>query len=171
MNEIQIMNIKMSNPNKYYQPEYLLRVILFFFQDDHNDLAGCPSMWLKLINDQTMKDDTREEIKRRFEQVATPYHLISYLIDHRKTSKNTENDDIHKQVWTPLLQEQQEEARNYIFEQKTHLTAAIAAYESEDSFIFPKVSFSSRLNVLSPLKYWQYIRKISTNDQLNNFVL
>lgn len=150
---------------------YHFNVIIFFTYLEHFveiylcDLCDCTSTWLNLIHDQDIQENVKDEISRRFKQVATPFHLLAYLIDHRK--KDLELNECPHIKLTP---DQEEKARNVIFDHPdaSSLTMVLAAYETEDATIFPKAAFNS-LSALSPIKYWEYIRKISKYEPVQKF--
>ena len=71
--------------------------------------------------------------------------------------------------WPPLNTDLQEKARNFIVELEEDFPIVLAGYETEDDSIFPKKSFSKSLAKLSPIKYWEYITKISIFEPVKRF--
>ena len=55
----------------------------FNLQSDNIGLADCTAIWLRLRQNDCIKEDILSEISNRFQQVATPEHLLAYMLDHR----------------------------------------------------------------------------------------
>ena len=119
-----------------------------------------------MMKEDVLKEEIREEITRRFNQVVTPQHLLACLLDHRNLI-DVENDDENREIL--LSEEQKEVARNFVFNRNDNFTVVLAAYETKDDTIFPKASFQKSMKHLSPIKYWTYIRQIAAMTTVKEF--
>ena len=137
-----------------------ISVALNSFQDDTSNLSDCTNNWLKLIDDESILEVVRQDIKRQFLEVVTPPHLAAYMLDHRRrltdkvtdigvgneneASKNSEggkDPDLE-----PAMQEQ---VRDYFENKDDCFAAVLAAYEMEDVSVFPKTAFRPSMVNLS----------------------
>lgn len=142
-------------------------------------MSDCVSLWLKLISNATIMEDVRKEIKKRFQQVSTPQHLLAYLIDHRRIKKMTidveprddeqNSEESDNSEWPCLSDEQADIARTFVSEREEDFVVVLAAYETADDTMFPKVAFNKSMYKLTPRKYWNYIQQISTLEPVKRF--
>ena len=128
-------------------------------------------------------EDVRKEIKRRFQQVATPQHLLAYLIDHRRNKMTTDIEPEDHEVqnseeqesdksqcdWPRLSEEQADIARTFVSEREEDFVVVLAAYETADDTMFPKLAFNKSMSKLTPIKYWKYIQQIATLEPVKRF--
>ena len=96
-------------------------------------------------------------------------HFLAYFLNHIRHFLNGENTRKTKRAYE-LSSEQEEEARNLIFNNENgDLTVVAAAFETKDTFFFPSATFSFSLKRLAPTRYWQYIKKLAKLPDVQEF--
>ncbi|MEL7307755.1 MAG: hAT transposon family protein, partial [Pseudomonadota bacterium] len=112
-------------------------------QSDSSDLADATLAWMELIRDESLPEEVRRIIEKRFEEVRTPFHILAVML----RGKN-----IH------LRKELKDEAMAHLENLNNDFPGIMAAYEMEDASMFPKAAFQNSVkNVLAPIKYWGWI--------------
>ena len=140
-----------------------ISVALNSFQDDTSNLSDCTKNWLKLVDDDSILEAVRKDIKQRFLEVATPPHLAAYMLDHRRRLTDKVRDpaagDENEASQNPegskdpdLEPAMQEQVRDYFENKDDSFAAVLAAYEMEDVSVFPKTAFRPSMVNLTPDK-------------------
>ena len=95
-----------------------------------------------MVGNESINEEVKNAISTRFEQVATPEHFLAYMLDHRRKSQldqgleafvekeDHQDPDASTESWPSLTDDQEDQARSYIFDKYEALTPALAAYES-----------------------------------------
>ena len=126
-------------------------------QSDSSGLFDCVKAWLQLLNDEAFPDHLKTAIQTRYKKGVTDFHSLAYLV-----SKEPSDPDL-----TP---EEYSKARERFSEQYPNLVLYLAGFEIEDDSLFGKTAFSSDIRrLLSPQKYWQYVRKVSQLPDAKKF--
>ena len=90
------------------------------------------------------------------------------MVDHRY--KLSETNDGVKQLNLRLLSSTQEDfVRNLIFEKDEELTPVLAAFETNDTVMFPLVVFKHFMTRLSPAKYSEYVGNVARKEEVKKF--
>ena len=120
----------------------------------------------------------KASIKERMNEALTPHHLLGYLLDHRRLQASSDASDDEAPLagaaanikkWPEMTPRQCEAARDLVSETDPELDVILAAYETKDTSIFPKVAFSASLCKMSPLKYWSYIKHVCGLQPVKTF--
>ena len=114
--------------------------------------------WRRLIEDNDLPDKLRQAISARANQALTNYHTLAYMLCPRN------------ETYPQLPSAMYDEARNYLAENYPAHIAYMAAFEVQDTTLYPKSLFNSELRrVLTPTKYWQWARKVCTLKEAKDF--
>ena len=90
------------------------------------------------------------------------------MVDHRY--KLSETNDGVKQLNLRLLSSTQEDfVRNLIFEKDEELTPVLAAFETNDTVMFPSVAFKHSMTIHFLAKYWEYVGNVAQKVEDKNF--
>ena len=90
------------------------------------------------------------------------------MVDHQYELSET-NDGVN-QVNLPLLSSAQEDfARDLIIEKEEDLIPALAAFETNDTVMFPRVAFKHSMTKLFPAKYWKYVGFVARKEEVKIF--
>ena len=68
----------------------------------------------------------------------------------------------------PLSSAQEDFACDLIFE-KDELILALAAFETNDTVMFPSVAFKHSMTILFPAKYWEYVGNVARKEEVKIF--
>ena len=90
------------------------------------------------------------------------------MVDHRYKLSET-NDWVNEVNRPPLSSAQEDFARDLIFEKEEELIPALAAYETNDTAMFPRVAFKPSMKKLSPAKYWEYVGNVARKEEVKKF--
>ena len=121
--------------------------VLNMFQDNTKNLSDYVRGWLRLINDGNIKKDVRTAIDSRFRKMATVWHILAFMLDNRDCSD-----------WPELPIDLADEARKAVLEMGEANIHAMAAFEIEDTSVFPKLAFTKTIKEkMEPGKYWSYV--------------
>ena len=133
--------------------------VLNMFQDDTKNLSDCVRGWLRLIKDGNIKEDVRAAIKSRFRKTASVWHFLAFMLDNRDRSD-----------WPELPTDLAEEAHEAVLEMGEAKIHAMAAFEIEDTSIFPKLAFTKSIkDKMEPGKYRSYVFKVTTAVENTTF--
>ena len=87
-------------------------------------------------------------------------HLLFYLVNRQY--KLSETNDGVNEVNRPLLSSAQEDfACDLIFEKNEELIPALAAFETNDTVMFPCAAFKHSIAKLSQARYWEYVGNVA----------
>ena len=102
------------------------------------------------------------ETGKRAKSALTPHHFLAYMCDPQHM--------IADKAHPSLSAAQEEQARDVIFQSSDDLVTALAAYETQNLDLFPKVAFNTTLiTKFSSRKYWEYIEKIAREECVKKF--
>jgi hypothetical protein len=73
------------------------------------------------------------------------------------------------QIGPSLTSEQDDIARNFVFEKESDFAVVLAAYKTADDIMFPKIAFNKSISKLSSCKYWNYIEQIAPIEPFKRF--
>ena len=129
---------------------------LNIMQSDSSHLGDCMNMWLMLRSNENLTEELKQELGKRMEKTITPFHILAKIV------MNKAGDD--------LPSEHKVKAMDYIEQIDDRLPGMLAAYEMEDTTIFPPHAFKDSIkNVLEPVKYWKYVCNNTTLEPLKIF--
>jgi hypothetical protein len=137
---------------------------LNIFQSDKSDLSQCVLWWLKLMNDEDLHEDLRDEVKRRATEALSPQHLIAFMLDNRIYDDGDEENNQPR-----LSQDQEEVARQFLAETDELFSGILAAYVTKDTTIFPPSAFQTSIRHLQPQNYWRYLYVICHSESVKKF--
>jgi len=66
----------------------------------------------------------------------------------------------------PLSSVQEDFACDQIFEKDEELIPALAAFETNDTVMFPRVAFKHSMTKLFPAKYWEYVGYVARKEEV-----
>ena len=126
--------------------------VLNMFQDDTKNLSDCVRGWLRLVNDGNIKEDVRAAIDSRFRKTASVWHILAFMLDNRDRGD-----------WPELPSDLADEAREAVLEMGEANIHAMAAFEIEDTSVFPMLAFTKSIkDKMEPGKYWSYVAKVTS---------
>lgn len=126
-------------------------------QSDSANLVDATNTWLSIATHPSLSEDIKESVEKRKQQAITPYHILAKLLHNHDQGPKL-----------PLELKQQ--AMDYLEEIDESFLGIHAAYETEDTTVFPSTAFKQSIkNLLEPLKYWNYIKKNTELAPLQRF--
>lgn len=98
------------------------------------------------------------EIEGLFREAFTPYHGLAYLLDPEAEEGRPE-----------LPADLKEKARNMVAEKGDGQLGALIAFETEDTTVFPSITFSKAAKKSTAPRYWAYVAKICDDAEGKKF--
>lgn len=135
--------------------------VLNQFQSDSADLSMCTAAWISLIQNPSIAEEVRADLKIRSGQALTIQHKIALFLNNRVCLL-----DKHGQS---LEEENEIEVRDYFIPKDPKDAAVLAAFVTKDSSIFQSIAFNPSMGKLTLIKYWRFIGTITRNDSVREF--
>ena len=125
-------------------------------QSDTSHLGDAMSTWLTLSTHPALSDELKSAVQKRMEQAVTPYHTLARMVMTKA------GPDI------PL--DLKQDALDYAESLDSTFLGILAAFEVEDSSVFPPAAFKNSIRtVLEPAKYWNFIARNTELEPLKRF--
>lgn len=125
-------------------------------QSDTSHLGDAMNTWLMLSTNPALSDELKSAVQKRMDQAITPYHILAKMV------MNKAGHEI------PL--ELKQDALDHAETLDSFFPVILAAFEVEDSSVFPPVAFKNSIRrVLEPAKYWSFIARNTELEPLKRF--
>ena len=105
------------------------------------------STWQELMNDETLPKNLQEEVKRRYNESVTEYHVLAYMV-----GKSEDQPD--------LPDEEYEKARLFLEEISPSMLKTLVDYMTRDESVFPKSLLASKMKECDRVKYWRFVTQV-----------